>query len=174
MALRQIFLDTETTGLSPANGDRIVEIAAIEAVEGHLTGRHFHTYLNPDCLINPHAQRVHGLTIEFLRDKPRFHEISQSFCAFVLGSECLIHNAPFDTKFINAEMEAMGSAQRLSQLASIVCTLSLAKTLFPGQKASLDDLLHRAGNTKTRGKHSALEDTRLLSEVYFKLLRKRT
>lgn len=170
MTKRQIFIDTETTGLSAKGGHRIVELAAVETVNGKLTGKTFHTYLNPEHSIDPYAQKVHGLSIEFLATKPRFSDIAESFKSFVQGSECLMHNAPFDTGFINAELEAAGYGERLHQLANIVCTVSLAKSRFPGESATLDSLIERSGNSTKRKNHSALEDAQLLADVYFKLL----
>lgn len=170
MEKRQIFIDTETTGLSAKGGHRIVELAAVEAVNGKLTGKAFHTYLNPGRSIDPYAEKVHGLSIEFLANKPRFSDIAEGFKSFVQGSECLMHNAPFDTGFINAELEAAGYSERLHQLANIVCTVSLAKSRFPGESASLDSLINRSGNSTKRNNHSALEDAQLLADVYFKLL----
>jgi len=170
MTKRQIFIDTETTGLSAKGGHRIVELAAVEAVDGKLTGRTFHTYLNPGRSIDPYAQKVHGLSIEFLANKPRFTDIADGFISFVQGTECLMHNAPFDTGFINAELVAAGYGERLQQMANIVCTVSLAKSRFPGEPASLDSLIERSGNSTMRKHHSALEDAQLLANVYIKLL----
>lgn len=172
MTNRQIFIDTETTGLSVRAGHRVVELAAIEAINGQLTGRKFHTYLNPGRPIDPYAQKVHGLSSEFLADKPRFSDIAKEFASFVQGSECLMHNAPFDTGFINAELAAAGYSERLQQMATIVCTVSLAKSRFPGESASLDSLIERSGNLNNRKNHSALEDVHLLAKIYFKLLAK--
>ena len=170
MANRQIFIDTETTGLSAQGGHRIVELAAVEAVDGKLTGRTFHTYLNPGRAIDPYAQKVHGLSIEFLANKPRFSDIAGGFKSFVQGSECLMHNAPFDTGFINAELDAAGYSERLQEMVNIVCTVSLAKRHFPGQPVSLDSLIERCGSSTKRKNHSALEDAQLLADIYFKLL----
>lgn len=170
MAKRQIFIDTETTGLSAQGGHRIVELAAVEAVNGKLTGKTFHTYLNPGRAIDTFAQKVHGLSIEFLANKPRFSDIAKGFTSFVQESECLMHNAPFDTGFINAELEAAGYSERLQQMANIVCTVSLAKRRFPGETVSLDSLIERSGSSTKRKNHSALEDAQLLAGIYFKLL----
>ncbi|WP_210547059.1 DNA polymerase III subunit epsilon [Rhodoferax sp. PAMC 29310] len=169
MVKRQIFIDTETTGLSASGGHRIVELAAVEAINRKLTGKSFHTYLNPGRAIDPYAQKVHGLSIEFLADKPRFADIAEGFMTFLQGSECLMHNAPFDTGFINAELEAAGYSDRLQQIADIVCTVNLAKSRYPGESASLDSLIQRSGNSTKRGHHSALEDAQLLADVYFRL-----
>ena len=147
-----------------------MELAAVEAVNGKLTGNTFHTYLNPERAIDPYAQKVHGLSIEFLANKPRFSDIAESFTSFVQGSECLMHNAPFDTGFINAELEASGYTERLQELANIICTVSLAKSRFPGESVSLDSLIRKSGNLPIRNNHSALDDAQLLADVYFTLL----
>jgi DNA polymerase-3 subunit epsilon len=170
LAKRQVFVDTETTGLSAQGGHRIVELAAVEAINGKLTGKEFHAYLNPDRSIDQYAQRVHGLSLDFLRNKPRFTDIADAFSNFVRGSECLMHNAIFDTGFINAEFEAAGYSARLQQMANIVCTLNMAKSRFPGESASLDALIQKSGNSIKRKNHSALEDAQLLADIYFKLL----
>lgn len=174
MVKRQIFIDTETTGLSARGGHRIVELAAVEAVNGKLTRKTFHTYLNPGRAIDPYAQKVHGLSLEFLANKPRFSDIAKDFTSFVHGAECLMHNAPFDTGFINAELDAAGYSQHLQQLANIVCTVNLAKSRFPGESVSLDSLIELSGNSTSRKNHSALEDANLLAHVYFNLLAKPT
>ena len=170
LAKRQVFVDTETTGLSAKSGHRIVELAAVEAINGKLTGKEFHTYLNPERSIDPYAQRVHGLSLDFLREKPRFTEIAEAFSSFVRGSECLMHNASFDAGFINAEFEAAGYSDRLQQLANVVCTVNMAKSRFPGESVSLDALIQKSGNSTKRKNHSALEDAQLLAAIYFKLL----
>jgi DNA polymerase-3 subunit epsilon len=170
MTNRQIFIDTETTGLSARGGHRIVELAAVEAVNGRLTGKQFHAYLNPGRAIDPFAEKVHGLSIEFLANKPRFAEIAREFTSFVRGAECLMHNAPFDTGFIDAELEAAGYGDRLQQITNVVCTVSLARSRFPGEPATLDSLIQKAGIPTMRYKHSALEDAQLLAGIYFKLL----
>lgn len=167
---RQIFLDTETTGLSAQSGHRVVELAAVEAVDGKLTGRTFHVYLDPERSIDPRAEQVHGLSAEFLRGKSRFIDIATPFVDFVRGAECLIHNAVFDTPFINAELERAGSENRLQNLAKISCTMLLAKSMFPGESVSLDSLIKRAGIPTTRKLHSALEDANLLADVYYTTL----
>jgi DNA polymerase III subunit epsilon len=170
MTKRQVFIDTETTGLSAKAGHRIVELAAVEAINGKLTGRKFHSYLNPGRDIDPYAQKVHGLSSEFLVDKPRFADVAKEFVNFVQGAECFMHNASFDTGFINAELGASGFGEQLQQMATVVCTVNLAKSRFPGAPASLDALIERAGIVKTRSKHSALEDAQLLADVYRKIL----
>jgi DNA polymerase-3 subunit epsilon len=172
MAKRQVFIDTETTGLSARAGHKIVELAAVEAINGKLTGRKFHTYLNPDREIDPYAQKVHGLSRDFLSDKPTFLDVSKEFINFVQGAECLMHNAPFDTGFINAELSASGIDEQLHHMARVVCTIALAKSRFPGEPATLDALIERAGISTLRKDHSALEDARLLADVYLTVLAK--
>lgn len=169
MANRQLFIDTETTGLSPNSGHRIVELAAVEAIDGKLTGRKFHTYLNPGRDIDPYAQKVHGLSSEFLADKPRFSEVSKEFINFLQGAECLMHNATFDTGFINAELTSARVGELLHHVPKVICTVNLAKSHFPGESASLDSLIAKAGLLCTRSNHSALEDATLLANIYFKL-----
>lgn len=170
LAKRQVFVDTETTGLSAKGGHRIVELAAVEVIDGKLTGKEFHTYLNPERSIDPFAQKVHGLSLDFLRNKPRFIDIAKAFINFVRDSECLMHNASFDTGFINAELEAAGYSDRLQQLASIICTVNVAKSRFPGESVSLDALIQKSGNSTKRKSHSALEDAQHLAAIYLKLL----
>lgn len=174
MPNRQIFIDTETTGLSVFAGHRMVELAAVETIDGELTGRQFHYYLNPGRAIDPYAQKIHGLSVEFLADKPLFSDVADAFIKFVQGSECFMHNAPFDTGFINAELAAAGCSQPLEQLTNITCTVSLAKSRFPGESVSLDSLIQKSEQQGIRGKHSALEDATLLANIYFKLLLKKT
>lgn len=170
MAKRQVFIDTETTGLSAKAGHRIVEIAAIEVIDHKLTGRKFHTYLNPHRSIDPYAQKVHGLNADFLQDKPSFCQVANEFIEFVRGAECLMHNAPFDCGFINAELNLTGLNETIERLGSVTCTVSLAKNRFPGESASLDALIAKSGHSTKRNQHSALEDAELLALVYIKLL----
>lgn len=170
MIKRQIFIDTETTGISACTGHRIIEIAAVEAVNGRLTGKILHTYLDPQRSIDPGAQRVHGITSAALVDKPKFVDIAEDFLAFIAGAECLMHNATFDCEFIDAELARAGHKQSISNLGQVTCTLKLARKLFPGESASLDALISRAGLGMSRQKHSALEDAKLLAEVYFSTL----
>lgn len=168
---RQIFIDTETTGLSAAQGHRIIELAAVETINGQATGRVLHTFLNPQRSIDPYAQAVHGCSAEMLADKPLFSEIASDFIDFVRGAECLMHNAPFDTSFIDAELSLCAAPARLNDLVDITCTKQLARSRFPGEKASLDALLARAGVKEARGIHTALDDAKLLAHVYFTLLK---
>ena len=170
MQTRQVFIDTETSGLGPSS-HRIIEIAAVEAINGQLTGKVFHTYLNPERSINPYAQKVHGLSLRLLQNQPKFNQIATQFISFVSGSECLMHNASFDCGFINAELVRAGYNTQLTDFTQITCTLKLARLRFPGEKMTLDNLITRAGLNVMRGKHSALEDASLLAKAYFAVLR---
>lgn len=170
MSSRQIFIDTETTGLSAAKGERVIEIAAVEAIDGQLTGNEFHVFLNPEREIGFGAQRIHGITNDMLVDKPKFVSVASYFVEFVRGAEMLMHNAPFDTSFLDSELARCGITSRLCNIGTVVCTLSLAKKRFPGTKNGLDMLIERAGLGGKRGKHSAIEDVRFLADVYFSLL----
>ncbi len=171
--MRQIVLDTETTGLEAHQDHRIIEIGCIEIVNRRLTGRNYHQFLNPDREIDAGAMDVHGLTLESLTDKPRFHEIVEEFLAFIKGAELIIHNAPFDTGFINQEL---GLLERLGQPASVrvldghctvLDTLVLAREIHPGQKNSLSALCKRYGiDDSHRALHGALLDAQILAEVY--------
>lgn len=170
MNKRQIFIDTETTGLSPNNGHRIVEIAAIETVSGQITGKVFHTYLDPEREIDPGAMKVHGLTLTFLEGKPTFFNIAETFVNFIRDAELIMHNAQFDTSFINAEFKRAGFSFTLNDIGNVQCTMKLARSLFPGESVSLDSLVQRSNIKIVRGKHSALEDARILSDVFFRVL----
>lgn len=170
MKNRQVFIDTETTGLSARTGHRIIELAAVEAVGGELTGRVFHTYLDPERSIDPGAQRVHGISASNLKGKPKFRDIAHSLREFISGAECLMHNAAFDKGFIDAEFERTGLSERLTDLGNVTCTMLLARSRYPGESASLDALIQRAGLGVTRNQHSALEDAKLLAAVYLGLL----
>lgn len=170
--MRQIFLDTETTGLSPALGHRIIEVAAVEMVNRRLTGNHFHCYLNPEREIDAGAQQVHGISIEFLQDKPKFADVAREFLDFVQGGELIIHNAPFDVGFLNHELSLMSQAAIDSVCVSVIDTLKLAKELHPGQKNNLDALCKRyAVDNSNRTLHGALLDAELLAEVYIAMTR---
>ena|SRR5882724_4077687 len=167
--MREIVIDTETTGLDPRNGDRIVEIAAVELVNHLPTGRVFHHYLNPEREMSEDAFAVHGLATGFLADKPRFAEIAQSFVEFIDGARLVIHNAEFDLAFLNAELGRLSQAGLGRDLA--IDTLALARQKFPGAQASLDALCRRfAIDNSARTKHGALLDAELLSEVYLELI----
>ena len=170
--MRQIFLDTETTGLYPDQGHRIIEIAAVESINRRLTGQNFHVYLNPEREIDPAAQEVHGITFEFLQDKPLFVERAYDFCAFIQDAELIIHNAPFDVGFLDAELGRIGLQSVKQICANILDTLKMAKEARPGQRNNLDALCKYYGvdNTK-RTLHGALLDAELLAEVYFAMTR---
>ncbi len=167
--MREIVLDTETTGFDPAEGHRIVEIGAVE-LEGHLpTGRTFHRYLNPDREMPKEAFEVHGLGDDFLRDKPRFAEVAADFLAFIGEARLVIHNAAFDMRFLNAELAAVGLPRLPDGRA--LDTVALARQKFPGAPASLDALCRRFGvDNAGREKHGALLDSELLAEVYLELV----
>jgi len=166
--MRQIVLDTETTGLEPKQGHRIIEIGALELVDRQLTGRKFHVYLNPDREIDQGALEVHGITEEFLRDKPRFAEIADDLMAFAEGAELVIHNAPFDIAFIDNELSLSGHQHAsVTAVASVLDTLELARDLHPGQRNSLDALCKRyAVDNSSRSLHGALLDAEILTDVY--------
>jgi DNA polymerase-3 subunit epsilon len=166
--MREIALDTETTGLDPYSGHRIVEIGAVE-MDNHIrTGNHFHIYLNPERDMPPEAERVHGLSIDFLRDKPLFRTIADSFLEFIGDSPLVIHNAQFDMKFINAELEKLGYPK--ISMDQTIDTVQMARKKFPGQPANLDALCRRFQiDLSARSKHGALLDSELLAEVYLEL-----
>jgi DNA polymerase-3 subunit epsilon len=169
--MRQIILDTETTGLSWERGNRVVEIGCVEFVERRPTGRTFHCYLNPDREFEAGAQEVTGLTLEFLADKPRFGDIADEFLAFIDGAELIIHNAAFDVGFLNNELRLLGPQYgRLADRCTIEDSLAIARQRFPGQRNSLDALCKRLGVDNThRQLHGALLDAQLLAEVYIGL-----
>jgi DNA polymerase-3 subunit epsilon len=170
--MRQIFLDTETTGLDAAAGDRIVEIGCIEMVSRRLTGRHLHLYFNPERPVHPEALRVHGLTDEFLADKPRFAEGAPQVLEFVQGAELIIHNAAFDTGFLNEEFKRLGRPPIQDLTARITDSLAMARELFPGKSNSLDALCRRLEvDNSHRAFHGALLDAGLLAEVYVRMTR---
>jgi len=166
--MRQVIVDTETTGLEPKEGHRIIEIGALELVERQLTGRRFHAYLNPDRDIEAGALEVHGINEEFLHDKPRFAEIVDEFIDFVSGAELLIHNAPFDIGFIDNELALAGhDPASITRVAGVLDTLELAKELHPGQRNNLDALCKRYDiDNASRSLHGALLDAELLADVY--------
>lgn len=170
--MRQIILDTETTGLDPRQGHRVIEIAAVEMLNRRLTGNHFHRYLNPDRDIEEGALQVHGITRDFLQDKPRFADVAAEFIEFVQGAELIIHNAPFDTSFLNAELALHGMNNLQTYTGDVVDTLPLARSLHPGQRNSLDALCKRYGvDNSTRTLHGALLDCELLAQVYLSMTR---
>jgi len=166
--MRQIILDTETTGLEPADGHRIIEIGCVELVNRRLTGNHFHQYLQPDREIDESAVEVHGITSEFLKDKPRFTDVAREFLDFVRGAELIIHNAPFDVGFINHEFARLGGEWgRIQDHCQILDTLALARQMHPGQRNSLDALCKRYSiDNSGRTLHGALLDSEILSDVY--------
>ena len=167
--MRQIVLDTETTGLEAGLGHRIIEIGCVELLNRRCTGRHFHHYLNPERAIEAAAQAVHGIAAEQLADKPRFAEIAAAFVEFIGTSELIIHNAPFDIAFLDAEFARLGDATpfRLLERCSVLDTLALARELHPGQRNSLDALCRRYGVDNSRRElHGALLDARILADVY--------
>lgn len=170
--MRYVFLDTETTGLNPAQGHRIVEIAAVEVSNRRLTGCHFHRYLNPGRESDEGALRVHGLTQEFLRDKPLFQEICAEFLAFIKDAEILIHNASFDVGFINHELDLIRFEPMQNYCLQVTDTLALAKELHPGKRNNLDALCERYQiDNSHRTLHGALLDAELLAEVYLAMTR---
>jgi DNA polymerase-3 subunit epsilon len=169
--MRQVVLDTETTGLAWERGHRLVEIGCIELLERRPTGRRFQRYLNPGRELDAGAQEVTGLTLEFLRDKPVFEQVAMEFLDFIRGSELLIHNADFDVGFIDNELSLLGEGYgRLRDHAAVVDTLGLARERFPGQRNSLDALCRRLGvDNAHRTLHGALLDAELLVDVYLAL-----
>jgi DNA polymerase III subunit epsilon len=171
-ARRQIFLDTETTGLSAAQGDRILEIGCIEMENRRLTGRTLHHYINPQRASHPDALRVHGITEAFLADKPTFAAVAQEIVDFVAGAEIIVHNADFDVGFLNAELQRVNLGPFASHAAAITDSLLLARETFPGKGNSLDALCKRLEvDNSNRELHGALLDAGLLAEVYLRLTR---
>ncbi|RFF26325.1 MULTISPECIES: DNA polymerase III subunit epsilon [unclassified Wenzhouxiangella] len=165
--MRQIVLDTETTGLEPTEGHRIIEIGALEMIERRQTGRSFHVYINPERDVEGGALAVHGITNEFLADKPRFTDLADDFIEFIRDAELIIHNAPFDVGFLDAELARLDSPARVEDHATILDTLPLARELHPGQRVSLDALCKRYEvDNSGRDLHGALLDAELLAEVY--------
>jgi len=166
--MRQVVLDTETTGLEPKQGHRIIEIGALELIDRQLTGRQFHVYINPEREIDQGAMEVHGITEDFLRDKPRFAEISDDLMAFVDGAELVIHNAKFDIGFIDNELLITGHEHTsITAVAGVLDTLDLARDLHPGQRNSLDALCKRYEvDNSSRTLHGALLDSEILADVY--------
>lgn len=166
--MRQIILDTETTGLEPSQGHRIIEIGCVEVVDRKLTGNHYHQYIQPEREIDEQAIEVHGITAEFLADKPVFSDIVDEFMAFVDGGELVIHNAPFDVGFINHELRLhQGQYTVLADYCSVVDTLTMARQKHPGQKNNLDALCKRyMVDNSQRDLHGALLDAEILADVY--------
>ena len=165
--MRQVVLDTETTGLEPELGHRVIEIGCIELVNRRRTGRHFHRYVRPDREIDPGALQVHGLTAEFLKGQPRFAEIAGEFLEFVRGAELVIHNAPFDVAFLDAELARLPEAGTVAVHCGVLDTLQMARRMHPGQRNGLDALCKRYSvDNSQRDLHGALLDAELLLEVY--------
>lgn len=170
--MRQIILDTETTGLDPNQGHRIVELACVEMENRKLTGRHLHLYLNPDRDSDPEALAVHGLTTEFLSGHPRFEEVAHQLVEYVQGAEVIIHNAAFDTKFLNSELARIGLPSFSSMCVKITDSLLHARELHPGKRNSLDALCERYGISNAhRTLHGALLDSELLADVWLAMTR---
>lgn len=166
---RQIVLDTETTGFDHATGDRIVEIGCIEMIDRQITDNHYHVYINPERDMPEEAFKVHGLSDEFLRDKPLFEAVGQSFLDYVNGDELIIHNAAFDVGFLDFELERMGLPP-VSKTSSVIDTLIMARDMYPGQRNTLDALCRRLDvNNSNRVLHGALIDSELLAQVYLKM-----
>ncbi len=170
--MRQIFLDTETTGFYADTGDRIVEIGCVELLNRKLTGNNLHIYLNPERDSDEGALRVHGLTTEFLKDKPKFGEVVDQLLDYIAGAEIIIHNAPFDVGFLNKELELQGRPRFTTFVDGITDTLVMAKEMFPGKRNSLDALCDRLEvDNSGRTLHGALLDAELLADVYINMTR---
>lgn len=170
--MRQIVLDTETTGLDPRSGHRIIEVACIELVNRRLTGHHLHKYINPEREIDAGAQAVHGITLEFLADKPKFADIADELLEFVNGAELIIHNSAFDIGFLDAELGRLGRVPVGTLCNGVIDTLRMAKELHPGKRNSLDALCERYEiDNSSRTLHGALLDTELLADVYLAMTR---
>lgn len=166
--MRQIVLDTETTGLEPSDGHRIIEIGCVELVDRRITGETYHQYINPNREIDAGAVEVHGITSKFLQDKPEFAQVASDFLAFIKGAELIIHNAPFDVGFLNHEFGLLDDSPGLvADYCSVVDTLTMARRLHPGQRNSLDALCKRYEiDNSQRELHGALLDAEILSDVY--------
>lgn len=170
--MRQIFLDTETTGLSADNGDRVIEIGCVELLNRKLTGNNKHFYLNPGRESHEEALKVHGITSEFLKDKPKFEAVADELLEYLQDCEIIIHNAAFDVGFLNKELELIGRPKFKDYVTSITDTLVMAKEMFPGKRNSLDSLCDRLGvDNSGRTLHGALLDAELLADVYINLTR---
>lgn len=169
---RQIFLDTETTGLSPESGDRIIEIGCVEMVSRRLTGNNKHFYLNPERANSEDAVKIHGLTDEFLADKPLFSAIADELMEYLAGAEIIIHNAGFDVGFMNEELRRIGRPKFVEHVAQVSDSLLMAREMFPGKSNSLDALCKRLEvDNASRTLHGALLDAGLLAEVYIRMTR---
>jgi len=164
---RQVVLDTETTGLEHQEGHRVIEIGCVEMIDRRVTGRHFHVYINPEREVDEGAMSVHGITNEFLADKPRFADIADDFIEFIRDAELVIHNAAFDVGFLNAELARLEPPGQVADVATVLDTLLLARDLHPGQRVSLDALCKRYEvDNSNRELHGALLDSEILAEVY--------
>jgi DNA polymerase-3 subunit epsilon len=165
--MRQIILDTETTGLEPAEGHRIIEIGCVELIDRRLTGNHFHQYLNPEREIEDGALEVHGISDEFLQDKPVFADVVEDLLSFVADAELIIHNAPFDIGFLDAELTLLGRSDRMDDHVRVLDTLELARDLHPGQRNSLEALCRRYEvDDSSCTLHGALLDAEILADVH--------
>jgi len=165
--MRQIILDTETTGISVESGHRVIEIGMVEIIDRRLTGNDFQAYINPERKIDPATIPIHGLTDEFISDKPLFKDLASDFLSYIQDSEVIMHNAPFDSSFINNEFALTGINKRLEDICEITDSLTLARKKHPGQRNSLDALCSRYEvNTSSRELHGALIDAKLLANVY--------
>ncbi len=170
--MKKIFLDTETTGLDPNQGHRIIEIAAVEMINRQLSNNQFHVYINPDREIDEAAQEVHGLTLDFLSDKALFQDVAQDFIDFIADSELIIHNAPFDLGFLNMELGRIKKGEVEDYVEKVTDSLAMARELRPGQRNNLDALCRHYGvDNSQRNLHGALLDSLLLSEVYIGMTR---
>ena len=170
--MRQIVLDTETTGLSAENGDRIIEIGCVELLHRKLTGRNLHHYINPERDSHEDALKVHGISNEFLRDKPKFAQVADELLAYLEGAELIIHNAPFDIGFLNKELSLLGLQPITRIVTGVTDTLVMAKEMFPGKRNGLDALCDRLGvDNSGRTLHGALLDAELLADVYINMTR---
>lgn len=169
--MRQVVLDTETTGLDTSQGHRIIEIGCVELVDRRLTGNHYHQYIRPERDIDAGAQEVHGISAEFLADKPVFAEIARAFVEFVSGAELIIHNAPFDVGFINYELGILGmQPATIESVCTVFDTLTFARQLHPGQRNNLDALCGRYGvDNSQRDLHGALLDAEILADVFISM-----
>jgi DNA polymerase-3 subunit epsilon len=165
--MRQIILDTETTGLEPSEGHRVIEIGCVELVDRRLSGKHFHQYINPEREIEDGALEVHGISREFLRDKPLFAEVAEDLLTFIEGAELIIHNAPFYIDFLDWELCLLDRPDRMNDHVAVLDTLELARDLHPGQRNSLDALCRRYEvDNSSRTLHGALLDAEILADVY--------
>jgi DNA polymerase-3 subunit epsilon len=170
--MRQIFLDTETTGLAAEGGDRLIEIGCLEMVNRRLTGRHLHLYVNPQRPSSEDALKVHGITDEFLADKPLFAEVAEQLLAYVADAEVIIHNAAFDVGFIDAELRRLDRPGLRTHVRAVTDSLLMAREMFPGKSNSLDALCRRLEvDNSNRSLHGALLDAGLLAEVYIRMTR---